>query len=263
MPLAGPPPAGTALPEALERVADGAPSQLVWANEAGGLTVRIEYPDGVRFAKWAPADDPLSLADERLRLEWLASSHPAVAFPVPVEHGRDAAGEWLVTRALPGENAVSGFAFEHPELAAAAIGEGLRLLHTSLHPADCPFSWHVATRVATAERAGIVVPDALRTSPPLDRAVVCHGDPCAPNTLLDADATFAGIVDLGTLGVADRWADLAVATWSLKWNFEGASPEDPVDDVTPSPLELVLLEAYGIAPDEERTRYYRRLWAAT
>ena len=47
--------------------------------------------------------------------------------------------------------------------------------------------------------------------PRIDRLVVCHGDACAPNTLLHDDGRFAAHVDLGSLGVADRWADIAVA----------------------------------------------------
>jgi len=49
------------------------------------------------------------------------------------------------------------------------------------------------------------------------------------------------------LGVADRWADLAIATWSTTWNY-GPGWETP------------LLDAYGVAPDPDRTRYYRLLW---
>ena len=62
------------------------------------------------------------------------------------------------------------------------------------------------------------LPAALRTriglssSPPIDQLVVCHGDACAPNTLIDSDGSCSGHVDLGTLGIADRWADLAIAT---------------------------------------------------
>lgn len=259
--LAGPPPPATPVPAALVHLAGDAPLQLVWANQLGGLTARIDHPDGARFAKWSPAGSPVSLDDERLRLEWLAQNPPTVAFPVPLGHGSDVDGEWLVTRGMSGRDAVSGPAHEPPELAASAMGEGLRLLHDSLDPADCPFDWGVPARLRAAAIAGAVVPTALHRPPSLDRAVVCHGDPCVPNTLLTPDGALAGIVDLGALGVADRWADLAVATWSLAWNFEGASPDGPVTG-TPSELELVLLDAYGIAPDLERMRYYRALWAA-
>jgi kanamycin kinase len=67
--------------------------------------------------------------------------------------------------------------------------------------------------------------------------------------LLADDGTCTGHVDLGALGVADRWADLAVATWSLEWNYGPG-------------LDDVMLDAYGIGPDPARTAYYRELWDA-
>ncbi|MET0315644.1 MAG: phosphotransferase, partial [Rhodococcus fascians] len=84
-------------------------------------------------------------------------------------------------------------------------------------------------------------------APPADRLVVCHGDACAPNTLIGADGDCSGHVDLGDLGVADRWSDLAVVTMSLAWNF-------------PTVEEDALLDAYGVASDHERIAYYRARW---
>jgi len=89
--------------------------------------------------------------------------------------------------------------------------------------------------------------DVLSEQPPVDRLVVCHGDACAPNPLLAADGSPLAHVDLGSLGVADRWADLAIATWSTQWNYGPG-------------WENVLLNAYGINPDPKRTVYYRILW---
>ena len=77
--------------------------------------------------------------------------------------------------------------------------------------------------------------------------MLVHGDACAPNTLISEDGIWTGHVDLGDLAVGDRWADLAIASLSLDWNFgEGHQQE--------------LYDAYGIAPDEQRIRYYRALW---
>ena len=55
----------------------------------------------------------------------------------------------------------------------------------------------------------------------MDRLVVCHGDACAPNTLIADNGTCSGRTDLGAMGVADGWADLAIATWSTVWNYRG------------------------------------------
>ncbi len=56
-------------------------------------------------------------------------------------------------------------------------------------------------------------------------------------------------MDLGDLGVADRWADLAVAVLSLSWNYSGL-------------WENELLDAYGVEKDPARIGYYQRLWQA-
>ena len=49
--------------------------------------------------------------------------------------------------------------------------------------------------------------------------MVVHGDACAPNTLISLAGEWVGHVDFGDLAVGDRWADLAIASLSLDWNF--------------------------------------------
>lgn len=73
---------------------------------------------------------------------------------------------------------------------------------------------------------------------------------CSPNTLIDADGRCCGHVDIGGLGVADRWADLAVATLALRWNYPGRV------------WDAEFFTAYGVEPDPARIDYYRRLWQA-
>ena len=65
------------------------------------------------------------------------------------------------------------------------------------------------------------------------------------------NGAFSGHVDLGDLGVADRWADLAIATLSLDWNFPTAGQRG---------FQEVLLDAYGVTSDIDRIEYYRRAW---
>jgi aminoglycoside phosphotransferase len=263
--LAGPPPSDVALPGPVVRVAAGSPVRPVWLNQLGGLTVEVGEGAARCFVKWAPAGSGLDLTGEAERMAWAA---PSVAVPRVLDLGTDDGAEpgtWLVTAALPGQSAVSDRWRREPAVAAAAIGEGLRHLHDHAPVADCPFTWSDQDRIALAHRraeagqidraawkgdhGGRSTDEALAElddPPPPDRLVVCHGDACAPNTLIDA-GRFAGLVDLGSLGVADRWADLAVATWSLEWNV------GPGWDAT-------LLSAYGIESDPDRTAWYRLLW---
>jgi kanamycin kinase len=235
---------------------------LAWQNEHA-LTFEVGEGADRWFVKWAPAGSPLDLAAEAARMSW------AVAYtPVPrvLGLGADGEGSWLVTAALPGRCAVSRRWLAEPRTAVIAIGEGLRAMHDTLPVTDCPFSWMARDRIAAGQRAAAAgrldtsdwAPEHLELGiggvlarvqniPPTDKLVVCHGDACAPNTLIADDGRWSGHVDLGDLGVADRWADLAIATWSSGWNYGPG-------------WEQVLLDAYGIKPDAVRTGYYRLLW---
>jgi kanamycin kinase len=221
----------------------------VWENEEGGLTFRIgEGPSGVH-AKWGPPQHRDLFRREADALGWAASW---IRVPRVVDIDVDDAdgGVLLVTSTIPARSAVDPLWIARPERAVRACGEGLRAFHDALPVADCPFSWGVAERVAEAAVRGVTVPDGLRVPPPVDRAVVCHGDPCVPNTLLDDDGAPIAFVDLGALGVADRWADLAVGSMSIEWNYGPG-------------LEHLYFEGYGVDPDPERIEYYRGLWNAS
>ncbi|MGY1753643.1 phosphotransferase [Blastococcus sp. SYSU D01042] len=260
---AGPPTEPVPVPSAVAAVAGAVPLRAVWRNQLGGLTWQLGEGPGRRFAKWAPAGSGLQLGDEAERLRW-ATGFAAV--PVVLAHGRDREGEWLVTAGLPGRSAVDERWLAEPGVAVRAVGAGLRALHDALPADGCPFDWSAPARVAEArqhaarrprdlwqpEHAGLSAVEVLARLadvPDVDRLVVCHGDACAPNTLVGDDGTWSGHVDLGALGVADRWADLAVAAWSAGWNY-GPGWERP------------LLDAYGVDPDPERMAYYRLLWDA-
>lgn len=235
------------VPPRVRDLAGDATLEPVWRNGIGGLTFRATRADGIRYVKWGPLDRETSMRAEADRLDWAGAFTPV---PRVLAQGQDATHEWLVTAAMPGLSAVDPRWVAEPATAVRAIGRGLRVLHDTLPVPACPFSWMVPDRLANAATRGIRVPDRLREAPPIDRLVVCHGDACAPNTLVGDDGECTGHVDLGALGVADRWADLAVAILSTGWNY-GPGWEEP------------LLDAYGVDPDAERLAFYRDLWNAT
>src|SRR5690606_23565496 len=133
------------------------------------------------------------------------------AVPAVLKQGEDETHEWLVTAAIGGTSAVDPRWAVDPETAVRAVGRGLRMLHDALPVAVCPWEWSAHGRIERASERGIRVPDALRTPPPVDRLVVCHGDACMPNTLLSDSGEPIAHVDLAALGTGDRWADIAVA----------------------------------------------------
>lgn len=59
----------------------------------------------------------------------------------------------------------------------------------------------------------------LENQPEVD-LVFSHGDLCLPNILAKGD-TVCGFIDLGKMGPADRWQDIALAMRSMQHNFDG------------------------------------------
>lgn len=261
--LAGPPENDIQIPDSVMRYAAGRPLDVVWLNDLGGLTFCI--PGSVKdiFIKWAPTNSGLDLATEQIKLEWAITYTPV---PKVLECGEDKEGSWLITEGIDAENAVSERWKRNPTLAVAAIGRGLRAMHDVLPVKDCPFTWSTQDRISRARGKVArgethptqwheefrslsieVILDELDSPPSSDQLVVCHGDACAPNTLLNKDGRWVGHVDMAQLGIADRWADLAIASWSTQWNY-GAGWED------------LLYDSYGIDPDIKKIRFYRLLW---
>lgn len=251
-----------AVPHVVVELTAGADIELVWHNDLGGLTYRWRSTTGERYVKWVRADAGVPTQEEADRLRWAGSF---ATVPRVVDVGTADDGSWLVTEALPGRSAVDDHWKHEPRTAVTAIGEGLAALHEQLPYDQCPFDWSTAVRVGAAltrpgdgpfdrtwwndEHRSLTdeeVVARLRDVPDPD-PVVCHGDPCAPNTLIGDDGRWCGHVDFDELGRGDRWADLAVAAWSTEWNY-GPGWSD------------LLVRAYGTAPDPERAAFYRLLW---
>ncbi|GMR22364.1 MAG: hypothetical protein BMS9Abin37_0709 [Acidobacteriota bacterium] len=131
--------------------------------------------------------------------------------------------EWLLTESLPGVPATDKEFTAEPAFLVPLLAQGLRALHEA-PAADCPFSFrlsdalthvrrrvdlglvdpardfHVEHRLLTPERA---LSELERRKPLTEDVVLCHGDYCLPNVLID-DGRMSGYVDLGELGLADR-----------------------------------------------------------
>ena len=255
--LAGPPTTPVEPPRALEPLFGSHPWRAVWLNGGGGLTFVVDDPAGAWYVKWSPTESGVDLDVEKERLDWVRAYTPV---PEVLGAGRDSEGTWLMTASLQADNATSEKWKKNPGVAASSMGRGLRSFHDTVPVALCPFSWSVEQRLLQARTRGapeFVVTEATHDElnlgdhwwdhvPDVD-LVVCHGDACAPNTLLGPTGEWRGHVDLGQMGVADRWADLAVAAWSTEWNFGPG-------------WEFAVYDGYGTEPDHDKISFYRKLW---
>lgn len=144
--------------------------------------------------------------------------------------------DWLLTRAVPGEDCTFGRYLENPGRLSEILGERLRFLH-ELPTEGCPITDHTARYLQTAEEnrsKGLFDPfyypggditaekawEIVReTAPQLKSDVILHGDYCLPNVMLD-DWQFSGFIDLDHGGIGDRHIDLYWGCWSLGFNLK-------------------------------------------
>jgi len=262
--IAGPPEGQITVPATVRGIAGQRSVEPIWINTLGGVTYKISDRHTSIFVKWGPPDHYHRLHAEAQRMQWAYDYTPV---PKLLDIGQNEDGAWLVSEGIEASSAVSNWWKTVPKAAVDAIGQGLAALHQSLPVPLCPFKWSTEDRVSQVmARASnreltdldvaslginLTLEDALailEDPPTPDLIVVCHGDACAPNTLIDSTGRWAAHVDLGSLGISDRWADLAIASWSLEWNFG-------------SDWESRFFKAYGIDPDPSRILYYRLLWA--
>ena len=95
----------------------------------------------------------------------------------------------------------------------------------------------------------------LEQNRPEEDIVLTHGDFCLPNIFADNNQ-ISGFIDLGKMGPADRWQDLAIALRSLEHNFSGRyNNGNSYFEFEPD----MLLDELGMEMNEEKNRYYMLL----
>lgn len=227
------------------------PAGVTWARVDHGESGDAVYRrgDGVAFAKIARGAAAAALDGERRRLQWLAERDVAVPAVLDWRDAGDAA--CLVTAALAG---VPASVLSAADLLAAWASIVQRLKSVHELPADaCPFERGLAAMWAKAEDVvarGAVNADFLdderRKLPPSrllddlrgelagrlvqerDDRVVCHGDACMPNFIVDpATLRCVGVLDVGRLGCADRYVDLSLLLANAResWDAPGQAEE--------------------------------------
>lgn len=232
-----------------------------WARdnvgESGAEVYRLHGKIGAPdlFLKHGKDAVASELADEMVRLRWLAKHIPA-----PVVEGFFATQNeaWLLMTALPGQTAYQLLEAQ-PENRAQFVDRlaaFLRRFH-SIPVRDCPFNSDHTYRLARSREridAGLVeeddfdqeregwtaeqVWDAMQDLLPVPSdLVVTHGDFSLDNILM-VDGDVVGCIDAGRVGIADRYQDLAIL-WNCLGEF-GTSLQDR------------LLERYGIPQVDER-----------
>lgn len=146
--------------------------------------------------------------------------------------------DWLLTRAIPGEDCTHATYLEDPKRLCESVALFLRHLH-ELSPAGCPVTDRTRPYLATAAKnrsAGrwdtAFLSDTWKFSDAeeawslmenhagfLKNDTLIHGDYCLPNVMMDG-WRFSGFIDVGQGGMGDRHMDLFWGIWSLGFNLK-------------------------------------------
>lgn len=260
-----------ALPQAVSRWLQGYEAEPVTVGMSGAGVYRWRKAGkpGLILKVRPDSHDPdpgFRLAPEAEKMRWLSAWVPA---PEVLEYSQQDGCEYLLMTEIVGRSGAENWPPEERPRVVVAIAEALRKLH-SIPLERCPFDQRLEAKLAQArQRTELGLVDLadfderwqgksaeellevlLQTRPTDEDLVVCHGDYCLPNVLLK-EGKLSGFVDLGRLGVADRYQDLALMTRSLTSDHNPQFGEG---------WDQVFLEAYGIRePDWTRLEFYRLL----
>lgn len=244
-----------------EAIPEGYAAEAVTNGESGGRVYRLTCPGRqALFFKYGSGRVARDILDEIARLQWLQKRLPA---PRVRRFGGNEACAWMLTTALGGRPASECLA-RNPESRTAivqAMAEFLQRMHR-LPVESCPFRSDHRVRMFEARRnleAGLVDVedfDEQRRGWTAERvwaqlsalapgkvdSVVTHGDYSLDNIHVSRGRV-VGVLDVGRLGVADPYQDLAIL-WSNLAEFGPA-------------LQQSLLDAYGTPrPDRRRLEFH-------
>ena len=222
------------------------------------LTAKNKAP---LYLKIAPQDSEFALFEERRRLAWLKDRLPVPEVRLFAEDENKA---YLLLSEIVGVPAIDdSLKMDVPRVIEQLV-EGLKMIH-ALEIESCPFDTPLADKIEAArqrmmngrvgeddfddERRGRTAGDVFReltaAVPRAVDAVFTHGDYCVPNVVLK-NGNLSGFVDWAAAGIADRYQDLALLTRSVRDNFG-------------EEYQKLVFELYGLAPDDEKIRFYRLL----
>ena len=168
-----------------------------------------------------------------------------------LEYTKDDGFDWLLTRAINGEDCTNSDYLSNPNRLAKTTGILLRTLHETA-PTSCPVTDRVSEYLAlakanyesgnydksnfpdsfgyrSAEEAYAVLEAGKHL---LKSDTLIHGDYCLPNIIL-SDWKLSAFIDVGNGGIGDRHIDLFWGAWTLWFNLKTNAYRD------------TFLDAYG------------------
>lgn len=203
-------------------------------------------------------------------MNWLDGKLPA---PKVICHERQDGMDYLLMTRIHGKMSCSDEYLQHADSLAQILASGLKQLW-SVDISGCPCNMNLDRKLKMAEynvqhhlvdldnvqletfgENGFQNPEHLLewllSNRPREDFVLSHGDFCLPNIILEK-GQINGFIDLGQMGIADRWQDIALCCRSFKDNCIGKYSSGVSHSYHPD----LLFEKLGIIPDWDKINYY-------
>lgn len=211
-----------------------------------------------------------STKNEQIMMDWLKNK---ISVPKIISHMEENGIDYLLMSKIPGKMSCDEEFMLKPELLISVLANTIKSLW-NIEISDCPIKNDLSTALRMAENRvehGLVdVDDAepetfgkngfknpeellcwLYDNRPKEDFVLSHGDLSLPNIFIDDDK-FSGFVDIGRMGISDRYQDIAICFRSLHHNFSGIYNGKTYGGYD----ENMFFDALGIEPDYDKIKYY-------
>lgn len=221
------------LPEGLRRVLPAARWERIETN-LSTLQVWNSQRYQVKVRDLSDIDGQ-SLQQERERLRWLVGRIP---LPELVGHEVTDTHEYLATTRLRGISLDHPDALLHAERLINLLARALREIH-ALPIRECPFDLSLRRQLALArhgiqtqaiqlENAVALFNELARQRPSTEDVVVTHGQAVLSSFVIHGE-WLEGVLNVGSLGIADRHVDLTCAYQSISKHLNKALAEQFLD----------------------------------
>lgn len=201
---------------------------------------------------------------------WLKGKLPV---PEVISYVCEGGKSYLLMTKVVGKMACDNEYMRHPERLIDLLAEALKFLW-KVDINDCPCKWGIDRKLEMARywvEHGMVSmenvePDTygengfrsprelyqwLVEHKPQEDWGLTHGDFTLPNLFYQGEE-LKGYIDLGRMGVGDKWQDIALCYRSLLHNFSGKYGGRKYEGVSSD----LLFQKLGLEPDWEKIRYY-------
>lgn len=194
--------------------------------------IEIQKDNGLYFLKIAKKG---MLTSEFEKLKWLEGK---LNVPKVILYDLSDDTEYLITEAIEGEMICSDYYVNNPDIGIKVIAEAFKQI-SSVNIDDCPFDVSIDYKLSlvennlknklidekdlkkeTLEKYGNLdnILKFLKEHKFNDTLCFSHGDTSLPN-IFASNNQFAGFIDVGECGIADKWFDLAICEKSIRRNY--------------------------------------------